>query len=35
MIQEMKKEYKLTTEDKLSDLTNKIEMVSSFLEVLL
>ncbi|MBR4671930.1 MAG: hypothetical protein IKO78_01850 [Bacilli bacterium] len=34
MINEMKKEYKLTTEDKLKDLNNKLELVSSLLEVL-
>ena len=34
MINEMKKEYKLTTEDKLNDLNNKLELVSSLLEVL-
>ena len=34
MIEEMKKEYKLTVEDKLKDLNNKLELVSSLLEVL-
>ena len=32
--QEMKKEYKLTTEDKISRLNDKMNMVASFLEVL-
>ncbi len=31
---EMKKEYKLTTEDKISRLSNKINMMASFLDVL-
>lgn len=31
---EMKKEYKLTMEDKISRLGDKISMVSSFLDVL-
>lgn len=34
MVYEMKKELKIRSEDKLSDLTNKIQMVSSLLEVL-
>lgn len=34
MEQEMKKEYKLTTTDKLTDLTSKIQMVRTFLDVL-
>ena len=32
--QEMKKEYKLTTEDKISKLNDRISMVASFLDVL-
>ena len=32
--QEMKKEYKLTTEDKIVKLNDRINMISSFLEVL-
>ena len=31
---EMKKEYKLTTEDKISKLNDRISMISSFLDVL-
>ena len=34
MINEMKKEYKITTEDKLKDLNDKLETISSLLEVL-
>ena len=34
LIKEMKKELKMNTEDKLSDLSTKIEMVRAFLEVL-
>lgn len=34
MIQEMKVEYKETSIDKIKDLSNKIQMVSSLLEVL-
>lgn len=34
MIDEMKKELKLTTSDKLDDLKNKIEIISSFLSIL-
>lgn len=34
MIEEMKKEYKLTSVDKLKDLNSKLELISSFLEVL-
>ncbi len=32
--QEMKREYKLTTEDKIKKLNDKINLVASFLEVL-
>jgi len=32
--QEMKKEYKLTTEDKINKLNDRISMVVSFLDVL-
>ena len=32
--QEMKKEYKLTTEDKISKLNDRMNMIASFLEVL-
>ena len=32
--QEMKKEYKLTTEDKISRLSERMNMITSFLEVL-
>ena len=31
---EMKKEYKLTTEDKISKLNDRISMIASFLDVL-
>lgn len=31
---EMKKEYKLTTEDKISKLSERMNMITSFLEVL-
>lgn len=34
MVNEMKKEYRLTSEDKIEDLTKKLEMVSSILQVL-
>ena len=34
MIQEMKKELKINPEDKLEDLTKKIELFSSILNVL-
>ena len=34
MIEEMKKELKLTKEDKLEDLKEKIELISAFLDVL-
>ncbi len=34
MEQEMKKEYKLTTTDKISDLASKLQMVRTFLDVL-
>jgi len=32
--QEMKKEYKLTAEDKISKLNDRINMIASFLDVL-
>lgn len=32
--QEMKKEYKLTTEDKITKLSERMNMLSSFLDVL-
>ena len=32
--QEMKKEYKLTTEDKITKLSERMNMISSFLDVL-
>lgn len=32
--QEMKKEYKLTAEDKISKLSDRLNMITSFLEVL-
>jgi len=32
--QNMKKEYKLTTEDKINKLSDRMNMISSFLEVL-
>lgn len=32
--QEMKKEYKLTTEDKIIKLNERVNMISSFLDVL-
>lgn len=35
LIYSMKKDLKMTSEDKLSQLTNKIQMVSSLLEVLM
>lgn len=31
---EMKKEYKLTTEDKINKLNDRISMIASFLDVL-
>ncbi len=34
MIDEMKKELKLTAADKLDDLKNKIELISSFLSII-
>ena len=34
MIDEMKKELKLTATDKLDDLKNKIELISSFLSII-
>lgn len=34
MIEEMKKEFKITKEDRLKDLSEKIQMVSSLLDVL-
>ena len=34
MISEMKKEYKLTTADKLSNMNNKLKTIRTFLEVL-
>lgn len=34
MINEMKKEYKLTSLDKLSDLNSKLSLINTFLEVL-
>lgn len=32
--QEMKKEYKLTTEDKISKINDRISLLASFLDVL-
>lgn len=32
--QEMKKEYKLTAEDKISKLSERMNMITSFLEVM-
>ena len=34
MISEMKKEYKLTAADKLSDMNDKLKTIRTFLEVL-
>lgn len=34
MVNEMKREYRLTSGDKIEDLTKKLEMVSSILQVL-
>lgn len=34
MEEEMKKEYKLTTEDKISEAGKKIELIRTFLDVL-
>lgn len=34
MIEEMKEEYKLTAKDKISDLSDKLSLLSSLLEVL-
>ncbi len=34
MIDEMKKELKITSIDKLNDLSNKIELISSFLSII-
>lgn len=32
--QEMKREYKLTTEDKINKISDRMSMITSFLEVL-
>lgn len=32
--QEMKKEYKLTAEDKITKLSDRMNMISSFLEIM-
>lgn len=34
MIIEMKKIYKLTTTDKINDLSNKIDLIKSFIDVM-
>lgn len=34
MEQEMKKEYKLTTEDKIGKLSEQMNMITSFLDIL-
>lgn len=34
MVIEMKREYKLTNEDRIEDFTKKLEMISSILQVL-
>lgn len=34
MIEDMKKEYKLTFEDKIDDLSNKMNLVRAFMEAI-
>lgn len=34
MISEMKEKYKLTTSDKINDLSDKIDLIKSFMDVL-